>query len=235
MQHINTTETIIRKIKSKAKKIQSEKGVPISQALEISAQQNGYESFHHATKCAAKTQKINISNVLGLLTLRIYDDNNSVSFCLKNEEKLYSVTDELDKAIDELVIGCGGMETMGELELNAMITTCRKLTKKEPAFLDGYAHWIGALTTLGHPKEAIAIGQPVFEAALALFKTAPKKYFIDYYVLGNRPFYRLAHHLVLALYQDNQNDAARKISKLMLRLNPNDNTGFRFLLEPLEE
>ncbi len=218
-----------------AKQIKAEQDILLSQALEIAARQNGYENFYHVTKCADRTKQLNISNVLGSLTLRLYDEISSVSFHLEDEDKLNFVTENLDDIVAQVDDGFGDMTTIDEYGLNLIIKTCQKLTEEEPGFLDGYAHWVGALTTLGYSKEAEAIGRPVFEAALGLLKTAPKHYKMDYYILDNRPFYRLAHNLVLAQYENRQIAAAKRISKLMLKFNPNDNTGFRFLLEPLSD
>lgn len=234
LKHINTTATAISKIKSKAKLIKVEQKIPLSQAQDIAAKESGYENFHHASKCASDTQVIKSKIVIDTLKLELMYLPSTVSFTCSDEQKLDYVTTQLDEVMDQISDGFGDMETMDEIALNYTVKICKKLTEYEPAFLDGYAHWVGALTTLGYGNEAVSVGLPVYNAAIELLKNAPKDHVVYYYELKNRPFYRLAHNLVLALYKDGQNGAARKISKQMIKFNPNDNTGFRFLLEPLE-
>lgn len=234
MKHIDTTATAIRKIKSEAKKIKLEQGITLSQALEISAKQAGYDDFHHATNCAANTQKAQNFKGLGTLKLRMFESEKTVRFDVDDNDVLNSAIVELDDAVDEVGGGFGDMTVIPVAGLNQIISACDSLTKREPAFLDGYAHWVGALVALEKNKDAIEIGLPVLKTACALLETAPKKYLLNYYELSNRPFFRLAHNLVLAYYGDNKNAEAKKLAQKMLKLCPGDNVGFRFLLEPPE-
>lgn len=55
MKHIETTATAISKIKSNAKKIKAAQDIQLTKALDISAKEAGYEHYHHAARCAAKT------------------------------------------------------------------------------------------------------------------------------------------------------------------------------------
>ena len=57
-----------------------------------------------------------------------------------------------------------------------------------------------------------------------------KRFFMPYYCLGNRPFHRLAHALVLAYLGLKETDKALALCKRMLALWPNDNIGFRFII-----
>lgn len=232
MKHIDTTATAINKIKLKAKKIKSELSLSLSQALEISAMQAGYVNFHHATLCASNTKKNKSIKLIGFLTLKFYEPERTVRFELKDDDLLNIVTDELDRLIDEIDGGFGDMSYTHESGLNLIVQTCESLIKREPAFLDGYAHLIGALVELDKIKEALSVGLPVLEAAFDLLQPAFKKYQLNYYNLPNQPFFRLAHNLVLALYKANRNAEAKKLAQKMLDLWPNDNVGFRFLLVP---
>lgn len=69
--------------------------------------------------------------------------------------------------------------------------------------------------------------------ARQLLEMIPKDRYVhvDYGFLDNRPFHRLMHAYVLLLHEVGRNDDARKIAESMVALHPNDNIGFRFLIE----
>jgi|APLak6261703504_1056268.scaffolds.fasta_scaffold00220_26 hypothetical protein len=235
MKHIDTTATAIRKIKSEAKKLKVEQSITLSQALELAAKKAGYDNLHHATCCAANSKKITKFNGLGNLKLRFFEYEGTVRFELDDDDLLDEVTEELDDVVDEAGGGYGDMSEIPTTGLKRIIAACEMLTKREPAFLDGYAHWVGAFVAIKKNKEAVDIGLPVLDAAFKLADTSPKKYKFSYYELPNRPFFRLAHNLVLAYYGNGQNVEAKSLAEKMYKLWPNDNMGFRFLLEPLDK
>ena len=128
----------------------------------------------------------------------------------------------------------GDMTLIEPIGLKRLIRCCQRLTSTEPAFLDGYAHWVGALVALNHGAEAVAVARPVFDTAVTLVPAAFKGY-IPYSFLENRPFHRLAVNMLLAYDQVNQPDEAKAIAQRMLKWWPNDNIGFRFLLDDIKE
>lgn len=235
MKHINTTATTINKIKSTAKKIKVDQDIKLAKALEIAAKQAGYDSYHHATTCAAKTIEDKKTEQLGSLKIVLRKAERIAEFEVEDEGALYSVTDDFDMVYDQIRGSFGDLTTLDHDELEHLILNCKAFVHIEPAFLDGYAHWVGALVAQENFIEAIKVGEPVANAALDLIKDIPKTYKLNYYCLANRPFFRLIHNLVLALYGDNKNTQARKLSEKMLELWPNDNVGFRFLLDPPED
>lgn len=177
------------------------------------------------------------NNFLGGLQLRIFDDERTYRFDIDNNA-LYQVNDDLDSVLEAISGGMRDLTTVSQAGLNKLIKTCEQLVKREPAFLDGYAHWVGALIEQNKHKKALAVGLPALNAAFEILDTAPKKckkYKLSYYELPNRPFFRLAHNLVLAHYGVNENTEAKELAQKMLKLWPNDNSGFRFLLAPLED
>lgn len=254
MKHIPTTETTVRKIKAAAKRIRDEQELQLSQAQDLAAQAAGYDHFHHAITCAANTQPtIAPFSGLGQLQFQVeqpavdwptYDDDGNETgqvrcfagtfVAWKKPQSLDSVTDDLDELLEEVEGGMGDMTLIRAAGLNKIITRCRKLTTKEPAFLDGYAHWAGALVALNRGAECIALARPVYEAALALVPYSFRG-FIPYPYLENRPFHRLALNLLLAYDQNNQVNEAKGIAMTMLKWWPNDNIGFRLLLSDFEE
>lgn len=235
MKHIDTTTTALNKIKSQAKLIKSEQGIQHSLALEIAAKEAGYENFHHATTCAANTAPDQIKLLLGSLKIIFHKSEKIAEFAVEDEALLLDVTDHLDETVFEVGGGMGDMSVMDEDALDEVIRISKRLVKKEPAFLDGYAHWVGALVAYEENKEAreaVSIGMPVLDAAFQMIETIPKGYYLNYYSLANRPFFRLAHNMVLALYGVNKPIEAKELAEKMLKVWPNDNVGFRFLLEP---
>lgn len=250
MKHIHTTATAIRKIKLAAKSIKSEQNITLAKALDQAAIHAGYDNFHHASHCASNTETKSTFKGLGTLTFVLDEENRdwgvadddgdiidtsnirSGQFRVgENKESLNEVTDILDDLSDAVGAGYGDMTEIPESGLQEIIKACTKLTKQEPAFIDGYAHWAGALVSLKQHKECIAMAAPVFDAACALIPS-DIEVFIPYSYLSNRPFHRLANNLLLAYYGVGKNDEAKAIAQQMLKWWPKDNIGFRFMLEP---
>lgn len=248
MKHIHTTATAIRKIKALAKKIKSEQGIQLAKALDYAAIESGYDSYHHATRCLEITNSDHLFKGLGELSFVIEDhksdwpviddQGNDRPPILKvaaifnagnREQSLDDVTEELDEISDEIGGGMGDMTEIPAKNLKLLIAACARLTKCEPAFIDGYAHWAGALVCLERHEDCIAMAEPVFNAILGLI---PRRFsgFIPYSYLPNRPFHRLAFNLTLAYLADGKNSEAEVIIEKMLSWWPNDNMGFRFCL-----
>lgn len=59
MEHINTTQTTINKIKLLAKKLKKEKGIQLSKAQEEASIEFGYDNFHHVHDCFKNTKSSN--------------------------------------------------------------------------------------------------------------------------------------------------------------------------------
>lgn len=253
MKHIPTTATAIRKIKLAAKQIKSEQNLTLSKAFDRASLNAGYENFHHVIHCSANT-KLEPS-LIGLGTLafvideeasdwEILDDDGYAKDLVrvhggkysvgKKQKSLRDITNALDELSDEIGGGSGDMTEISAFGLQQIITGCRIYTAREPAFLDGYAHWAGALVALEQHEDCIAMALPIFNAACALI---PSDYngFVPYSYLSNRPFHRLANNLLLAYYGVGKNDDAKTIAQQMLTWWPNDNIGFRFMLTPEEK
>ncbi|WP_347990089.1 hypothetical protein [Methylomonas sp. AM2-LC] len=172
--------------------------------------------------------------ILGQGRTKIFTVESGTRFALEKRKSVNDVTDELDEFMEEIEgAGIGDMTQIPTNNLNQIINKCKKLTAAEPAFVDGYAHWAGALVSLKKHKECIAMAEPVFNAVIELI---PKSFngFIPYDYLSNRPFHRLAVNLILAYYGVEKNNEAKAIAERMLTWWPNDNIGFSFLLNPEE-
>lgn len=110
-----------------------------------------------------------------------------------------------------------------------LLSTVDSVIKKEPSFLDAYAHAGDALLEIDETTEAF----DYYNRGLGLaLKLIPKTFKggISWLYLDNRPFLRLHHGYILCLmHQGSYEEAARYIEQ-HLAWNPNDNVGVRYLL-----
>lgn len=232
MKFIKTTPTTISKIKADAKKIKKTQDITLANALEATAIDYGYESYHHATECAKQTEEQANTTPKSSYWVRIFKNEKQYRVETTNPDLLDFVTQSLDDFLEENYLDSDEFTIQFVENRRALVQLCKRLVKKEPCFIDGYAHLAGALVSLERHDEAVTVAEPVLEEIFNLFATAPKSYKPSYYDLPNRPFFRLAHHLVLAYFGQGENDKAINLSKKMLKLWPTDNIGFRFLLSP---
>lgn len=232
MKFIKTTKTTISKIKADAKKLKKERNITLANALELTAIEYGYENFHHATECAKQTEQQANQTPKSEYWLRVFKDEKQYRIETTNPDLLDKVTERLDDFLEMNYLDADEYSPRFVANRKALATLCQKLVILEPRFIDGYAHWAGALVSLERFDEAVTVAEPVLNEIFELFATAPKSYKPSYRDLPNRPFFRLAHHLVLAYFGQEENDKAINLSKKMLKLWPTDNIGFRFLLTP---
>lgn len=232
MKFIKTTKTTIAKIKAAAKKRQKEHGITHASALEHISIEYGYENYHHAIECAKQSEEQAKSTPVSQYWVRVFSDEKQYRVETTNPDLLDSVTNSLDHFLEKNDFDFDGLSIQFAENRRSLIMLCKRLVKRDPCFIDGYAHWAGALVSLERHDEAVTVAEPVLDEIFNLFATAPKSYKPSYYDLPNRPFFRLAHHLVLAYFGQEQNEKAINLSKKMLKLWPNDNIGFRFLLTP---
>lgn len=145
------------------------------------------------------------------------------------------VTDEFDEACDREGWLTGDFDDYSPQSLNKLLHLATKLTKQEPAFLDGFAFQVGAYVHTGQNKQAINLAEPLVAAIFEMIAKCAnehkaKELLIPYVCLSNRPFHRLAHGLVLAYLAERDADKGVSLAKRMFALWPNDNIGFRFII-----
>lgn len=101
--------------------------------------------------------------------------------------------------------------------------------KKQPFFLDAYAHAGGALLEIDEVDEAFDYYKRGLDKALQLI---PKTFKggISWMHIDNRPFLRLHHGYALCLMHQKKYNEAAKLMETHLRWNPNDNVGIRYLI-----
>jgi len=119
----------------------------------------------------------------------------------------------------------------GKLSSRAYMTALERLVADDPAFIDGHTHLGYALFDQGKTKkglEACLAGVAAAEAAIpkGFDGTTPWGF------LENRPYLRALHGVALGYLRLKQRKNAIPLLEKMLRLNPNDNQGIRYLVGP---
>ena len=129
-----------------------------------------------------------------------------------------------DQAWEE--ISAGNYDAATRLARNAM--------RIEPNAIDCYNILAQATDLVGEQiafaKEAVRLGEIQFKDEIV---AAPNDDYPFYGILETRPYMRALHSLSLALWSDERpgaKDEAIEVAEHALRICPNDNIGFRFLL-----
>ncbi|WP_341744706.1 hypothetical protein [Azonexus hydrophilus] len=151
------------------------------------------------------------------------------------EDTIAPISEEFDEACDMEGGLTGDFEDYSPQSLKKLLRLAVKLTKQEPAFVDGYAFQVGAYVTTGENRKAINLAEPlvarIFEMiAKCAIEHNKKEMLIPYTYVSNRPFHRLAHGLVLAYLAVGETAKGVALAKRMFDLWPSDNMGFRFII-----
>ena len=116
-----------------------------------------------------------------------------------------------------------------EISDSVYVIKLKSLIKRHPDFLDGYAHLGFAQLEIGKAKAALE----ACEKGLAISRSIiPARYdgLIEWGWLENRPFLRLLYATVLALLTVKQRGRAIEMMQRILKWNPGDNQGIRFII-----
>lgn len=225
---------------------------------ELIARTHGYPSFHALSEAYKVTdQKQPDHSGLGALCVayqgieswEMYDLNGNpkkpkrMAYAelrlpvadYSEEDPLYAVTEEFDEACDMEGGLTGDFDDYSQQSLNKLLRLAAKLTKQEPAFVDGYAFQVGTYVHTGQSSRAISLAEPLVAAIFEMIAKCAdehkaKELLMPYVCLANRPFHRLAHGLVLAYLAERDTDKGVSLAKRMFALWPNDNMGFRFII-----
>jgi tetratricopeptide (TPR) repeat protein len=101
----------------------------------------------------------------------------------------------------------------------------------DPSYADGYNHLGNIAWRKGDWRQAENLYRKAIQLAEPEVKGTPKGQFWG--ILESRPYMRALHGLGLATWKNGRTDEAIGIFKRMLKLNPNDNQGVRYLMGPL--
>jgi len=104
----------------------------------------------------------------------------------------------------------------------------RKALSIDPDAIDAYIILALSTNALGERiallREAVRIGRKQW--ADAIQRPSQHYFWLD---IETRPFMRATHDLALALWERGERDEAASLAGFLLRLNPNDNQGIRYL------
>ena len=101
----------------------------------------------------------------------------------------------------------------------------------DPTYADGYNHLANIAWRKGEWEQAEGLYRKALELAEPEVKDAPKGSFWG--ILETRPYMRALHGLGLTTWKQNRLEEAVGFFKQMLKFNPNDNQGVRYLMGPI--
>lgn len=138
-------------------------------------------------------------------------------------EEHQDAIDALDNLLDA--------RNSGQISAARFIAGLKALAEEQPDYLDAHAHLGYALLELGKCKAALEACETGVSIARALVS---EKYdgLIEWGWLENRPFLRMIHASVLALLAARKRPQAIERMECLLKWNPEDNQGLRFILGP---
>lgn len=106
----------------------------------------------------------------------------------------------------------------------------------DPGHADAWVHIGNRRFDEGHLDEALACYERGIAAGQARAVGEPEAYQEPFWLdVDSRPFMRALHGCGLCLWRLRRPDEARRVFERMLKLNPNDNQGVRFLIADLDE
>jgi tetratricopeptide (TPR) repeat protein len=132
---------------------------------------------------------------------------------------------EADGQLDTLL----DQRASGSLSEKKFHLALADLVEHYPNYIDGHAHLGIVMLEHGKAKQAL----DAYERGLGIGLAAiPRTYRgrIEWSWLENRPFLRAAHGVALCYQKLGRRDQAIEILELMLRWNPSDNQGIRYLI-----
>ncbi|MBK7656692.1 MAG: hypothetical protein IPJ18_18320 [Betaproteobacteria bacterium] len=222
----------------------------LSDCQELIAQINGYGSWHSAVNQGTRPrfaqvvltdfyevyfEKSSSQDVTASGNVR-RGSNTFAMLYPRDYDQLELATDELDEILDAPDWPDSPDTKPSAQACRSRVARCEKLIAKYPGLIDGYAHWAIGMSHQGQHRETAECLQPIFDQLITMF-SGSSDVRLPYSSLENRPIHRLAHSLVFANYKLATVEGAAKaksVATTMLKLWPNDNIGFRYLLDGLD-
>ena len=226
-------------------------GGKLADYQELIARTHGYPSFHAMSE-SKKESESSLGPLFvsyrGIEDWNIYDSKGNSKIKMmpfaslrvptedsSDEDSLHRVIDKFDEECDIEGSLTGDFGDYSQRSLNKLLRLAKKLTQQKPAFVDGWAFQAGVYVHTGQNLKAIHLAEPLVAKILGMITCCAKEnkakiLLIPYPILPNRPFYRLAHSLVLAYLGEGKTEKGVSLAKKMFSLWPNDNMGFRFII-----
>lgn len=120
---------------------------------------------------------------------------------------------------------------------NGHISLSKKLLKmalkEDQKFIDAYNGLAAVYEDEGNKKKARESSEIAYNLTKKEFKEWPEE--MEWGFLENRPYLRAICNKAIYFHEDDKFEEAKKIYHLLLKLNPGDNQGVRYLLAVLYE
>ncbi len=126
-----------------------------------------------------------------------------------------------------------GWELLNDGYLGKAEKKFNEVLKQDPKYVDA----INGLGSIALENAELVEAEKYYKEAymLTIEKLGgnfPKQ--LEWTELSNRPYLRAMHGLGLTLWRQEKTDKALKIFRKMLKLNPNDNQGIRFIIPAIK-
>ncbi len=138
-----------------------------------------------------------------------------------HDSKREQAEDTLDQGID--LLEQGDEEEAGRCFFKSI--------EIDPTYADGYNHLANIAWRKGDWEQAESLYRKAFELAGPEVKDTPKGGFWG--IIETRPYMRAFHGLGLTAWKQGRLEESIGVFKQMLKLNPNDNQGVRYLMGPI--
>jgi tetratricopeptide (TPR) repeat protein len=146
------------------------------------------------------------------------DEDEIMMFPSARDSKRERAEDTLDQGLD--LLEQGEEEEAGRYFFKSI--------EIDPTYADGYNHLANIAWRKGDWKQAEGLYRKALEFAEPEVKDIPQGGFWG--ILESRPYMRALHGLGLTAWKQGRLEEAIGIFKQMLKLNPNDNQGVRYLM-----
>jgi tetratricopeptide (TPR) repeat protein len=126
-----------------------------------------------------------------------------------------------------------GMEALREQRFVYAEKCFEEIIQLNPEFPGSYEGLAGIAMMQKKREGARTFTDLAFEKVLATYPRWPR--YLLWGELENRPILRIIQMKALLYHEDGEHKEAEKLYRLLLKLNPNDNQGIRYLLDGLKK
>lgn len=126
-----------------------------------------------------------------------------------------------------------GLEAVSDGRLGEAERSYRETLNLDPSFPGGYEGLAIVATERGKEAEARKLIDVAFEKVLAVYPKWPRR--LPWGVIENRPILRVIQMQAMHHHEDGNRREAKELYDLLLKLNPSDNQGIRYLLAALRK
>lgn len=126
-----------------------------------------------------------------------------------------------------------GMEALADGRLGHAEALFRQALQLNPGFPGSYEGLAAVAKKQGNEVEARKLTAVAFAKVLAVYPAWPRR--LPWGEIQNRPLLRIIQMRALRYHEDGNRKEAEELYRLLLKLNPDDNQGIRYLLRGLGE